>query len=482
MHRQRSHWESPVEGRRGVLIALKLVRDRPLQQQLFEQLRELIASGRLLAGTRMPSTRMVAEQFAVSRMTVLLAYERLIAEGYLETIPAKGTFVSRPAAAAMDCPADAQSRAQSAPTLPCSGGIGAGRIGRADPTLFPITRWRALLRDAVARVGAGSGIDHANGVVRLRKAIAGWLSASRGLAVAPSQIVLVSGRQQALHLAARLCLGNGARAVVEDPCDDRTASTYADAGADVIAVPVDHAGLRPDLLPDGPAALLHVTPEHQQPLGVVLSAERRAAVLAWAARAGATIVAEDADGEFRYRGMDAPPLMNLDRDERVIHLGCFAGSLGPWVTMGYLAVPAGMVEVAQAARRLIDDSAGSVECAALAEFLQSGGYARHLHRSRKIYMSRRDALLGALQRHFKAVGIGGAGLHLAWEMPKAFGDAGDFAEIARRCGLEAHAASAANRSVLLLGFGMLSEARLQAGIARLASEAGAWMSASKRVG
>lgn len=465
-----------------MLIPVKLVRDRPLQQQLFDQLRELITSGRLHAGTRMPSTRMVAEQLAVSRMTALLAYERLIAEGYLETIPARGTFVSRPAGAAIHCPADAGSGAQSTPTLPCSGGTGEGRIGRPDPALFPITRWRALLRDEVGRIGAGSASDHATGVVQLRKAIAGWLSASRGLALAPSQIVVVSGRQQAVHVAARLLLRDGARAVVEDPCDERTAATYADAGAGLTAVPVDHAGLRPDLLPAGPAGLLHLTPEHQQPLGVVLSAERRVMVLQWATQAGATVVAEDSDGELRYGGMDAPPLMNLDHEGRVIHLGCFAASLGPWVTLGYLAVPRALVDAAYAAKRLIDDSAGSLECAALAELLESGAYARHLHRSRKIYMSRRDALQAALRHHFGGAAIGGGGLHLAWEIPGALGDASRFAEHARHCGLEADAAGAANSRVVLLGFGMLSEARLQAGIARLASEAGAWRSASKPVG
>ena len=464
-----------------MLIPLKLVRDRPLQQQLFEQLGDLIASGGLQAGTRMPSTRMVAEQFAVSRITVLLAYERLIAEGYLETIPAKGTFVSRPAVAAVRCPMDAQSGAHTASPIPCSGGIGDGRIGRPDPALFPITRWRALMRDAVSRVGAGAATDHAGGAVQLRQAIAAWLSVSRGLAVAPSQIVLVSGRQQAVHLAAHLLLYNGARAVVEDPCDDRTAATYAEAGAEVIVVPVDHAGLRSDMLPEGPAALVHLTPEHQRPLGVLLSAERRAAVLRWAAQAGAVIVAEDSDGEFRYGGMEAPSLMNLDHEGRVIHVGGFAASLGPWVTMGYLAVPLAMVEAAHAARRLIDDSAGSVECGALAEFLQSGAYARHLHRSRKIYMSRRDALVEALQRHFGTTAAGSAGLHLAWELPEDLGDGRDFAEHARRCGLEADTAGAANRRVLLLGFGMLSETRLQLGIARLASETQV-LSASQRVG
>lgn len=465
-----------------MLIPLKLARDRPLQQQLYDQLRDLIASGRLLPGTRMPSTRMLAEQFSVSRITVLLTYERLIADGHLETIPAKGTFVGRPSLPPGNCPVAHPSRVLNADGPPCSGGIGEGRIGRPDPALFPVARWRALLRDAVGRLGVGSAADHVAGVVHLRRAIAGWLSASRGLAVTPAQIVLVSGRQQAVHLAARMLLCNGARAVVEDPCDDRTASTYAEAGAEVIGVPVDDAGLRPDLLPGGAAALLHLTPEHQQPLGVLLSAERRIAALAWATQAGATVVAEDCDGEFRYGGLEALPLMNLDRDGRVMHIGSFATSLGPWITMGYLAVPPTMVEAARAAKRLIDDSAGSVECAALAEFLESGAYARHVHRLRKTYQSRRDALLHGLRRHFDCDAAGRAGLHLAWDLPASIDDAAEFGMQASRCGLEADTTGAANRRVLLLGFGMLSEGQLEAGMTRLASEAGRRMSEAQRAG
>ena len=195
-------------------------------------------------------------------------------------------------------------------------------------------------------------------------------------------------------------------------------------------------------------------------------------------------MAEDCDGEFRYGGMEAPPLMNLDREERVIHIGCFATSLGPWVTMGYLAVPLAMVDAARAAKRLIDDSAGSVEYAALAEFLQSGAYARHVHRLRKTYMSRRSALLAALQQHFCCdATVGSAsGLHVAWEIPEALGDASEFADHARRCGLEADTIGPANRRMLLLGFGMLGESRLEAGIARLANEVGAWTPVTQRVG
>lgn len=458
---------------RAMLIPLKLVRDQPLQQQIFEQLRNLIQSGGLAPGTRMPSTRMVAEQFAVSRITVLLVYERLIAEGFLETIPAKGTFVahalvesSRPAAG---CPVHDGHGAEA--VLPCCGGIGETRIGRPDPALFPIARWRALLRGAVDRLGATAGVDHGAGAARLRHAIAGWLSTSRGLAVSSDQVILVSGRQQALHIASHLLLHNGAHAVVEEPCDDRTACTYAEAGAQLVGVPVDDRGLRPELLPAEPAALLHVTPEHQRPSGAVLGLERRTAVLEWAGRVGAVVVAEDCDGEFRYGGMEAPPLMSLDHDDRVIQIGSFAVALGPWVTLGYMAVPPSMVQSTRDAKRLVDDSAGSLEGAALAEFLDSGAYARHVHRLRKTYMSRRDALLAALRRHFGPVITrgSGAGLHLAWQVPPDLGPATELAEAARHAGLEAAATDCLGEPSVLLGFGMLSDRRLEAGVAQLAA-------------
>ena len=457
-----------------MLIPLKLVRDQPLQQQIFDQLRSLIQSGRLAPGSRMPSTRMVAEQFSVSRITVLLVYERLIAEGYLETMPAKGTFVSHAPAEqfgkAGGCPAHHGAAEAAAPL--CCGGIGDVRIGRPDPALFPIARWRALLRNGVDRLGAPAGADHAAGVVRLRHAVASWLSTSRGLAVAPDQVVLVSGRQQALHITSHLLLHHGGRAVVEDPCDDRTACTYAEAGAELVRVPVDDRGLCADLLPAGPAALLHVTPEHQRPSGALLGPERRTAVLAWAARAGAVVVEEDCDGEFRYGGMEASPLMSLDQDERVIHTGSFAVALGPWVTIGYMAVPPSMVQPAREAKRMIDDSAGALESVALAEFLESGAYARHVHRLRKAYMNRRDALVRALGRHFGSVVTrgAGAGLHLAWLIPSELGVATALAETARRCGLEA--AACGTEPSLLLGFGMLSERRLESGIAQLAAVTG----------
>jgi len=506
-----------------MLIPLKLVRDQQLQQQIFDQLRDLILTHRLRPGSRMPSSRMMAEQFAISRMTVLLTYERLIAEGYLETRPAAGTFVAHPPAhslalAAVDAsalsllhpPAHAEPCNHADGAMPARphdrtgsrAGEPATRVGGADPSLFPVQRWRSLMRSGLDRMGAQPGLEHPAGSPALCDAIASWLSTSRGLAVSSDQVLMVKGRQQALHIVTRLashpCEGRRAmgrtahgephgaprnettmpdditRIVVEDPCDIDAAAALAAEGATLLRVPVDADGLRTDRLPDGDAALIHVTPEHQRPLGALLSPDRRFALLQWAARAGALVLEEDIDGEVRYGNMDVPSLMSLDRSERVILLGGFGVSLGPWLDVAYLVLPRWLVPFAQAMRRLVDDSRSSLEQMALAEFLGGGGYARHLHRLTKAYASRRDAMLTALRRHLGPAQVWGqqAGLHLAWFPPPDTVSAGDLALLARGHGLNA---SARGESAVLLGFGGPDEHHIEAGVRRLAaavSEAG----------
>jgi GntR family transcriptional regulator/MocR family aminotransferase len=448
-----------------MLIPLKLLHDQPLQQQLYDQLRELIVTARLAAGVRMPSSRMLADQFTVSRMTVLLTYERLIAEGYLETVPAVGTFVSKPTA----LPA-ARKDTHEPETIALPVASSEYRIGQPDPSLFPTGRWRALIRSTLERLGTQLGHPHPAGNPALRAAIARWLSTSRGLAVQPEQVIIVGGRQQTLHIASHLLLRAGDRVVVEDPCEEAAANLFAATHAEIVRVPIDADGLCTDRLPDGPAALIHVTPEHHRPLGATLSAARRCQLLAWAARSGAMVLEEDSQGEFRYASLDAAPLMSLDREQQVVHAGCFASALGPWLTLGYLVVPHRLIAPALTARRLIDDHALWLEEGALAELLDSGAYARHVHRLRKIYLGRRDALIESMQKYFGgSVRLGGthAGLHLAWRMPEGFGTSAAVAAMARRCGLQA--APLANTPFVLLGFAMPAERLIAAGVAQLAA-------------
>lgn len=453
-------------------LPLSLARDQPLQRQLYDQLRDLIASARLAPGSRMPSTRMLAEQYAISRITVVLTYERLIAEGYLETMPAKGTFVSRPSLHQGTGLAERQTPL-APPARQPRAWTEAG-VGHADPSLFPAVRWRTLIRGALDRIGRQLGAELPDGSPALRTGIAAWLSTSRGLAIAPDQVVIVNGRQQALHVALQVALRPGARAVVEDPCDPLTAGALTRAAADVVRVPVDASGLRTERLPEGPAALLYVTPVHQRPLGVALAEERRAALLQWAGRADALVLEEDCDGDLRYDNVHTPPLMSQDRQESVCLIGGFGASLGPWVTLAYMVMPHRLISQALAARALIDDSRHWLEETALAELLNGGGYARHVHRLDKAYASRSAALVDALRQHFGAASLiwgGHAGLHLAWFPPSDFGPSADVAGVARRCGLEA-AASPSERGApgeaVLIGFGSLQERQAEPRVAELA--------------
>jgi GntR family transcriptional regulator/MocR family aminotransferase len=428
-----------------MLIPLKLLRDKPLQQQLHEQLRELIVSSRLAPGTRMPSTRMLAAQFSISRITALLAYERLIAEGYLRTVAAKGTFVHR---------ADN-------PPAPAAVPIAAGRtVGRPDPKLFPAAKWQTLMRAALDGLGEAPEC----GEPALQRAIARWLSASRGLAVEADQIILAHGRQHALHIAAHLLLRPGTRVVVEAPGDPLTEQLLAGTGATLIAVPVDDHGMRTELLPAWPAAMALVTPEHQRPLGAVMPLARRQALLAWAGQSGATVVEEDSDSELRYEPAEAPPLMRLDRDGIVLHAGDFAATLGAGVAIGYLAVPRRLIEAARAASSVAGLYGGRLEADALAALLDSGLYARHMLGVRRTCLARRDTLIRSLRLHFgEDARIAGtaAGLHIAWTRDHAQ----PVAELALRLGLDA---GCCGDRVVLLGFGLPGERQIELGVARLA--------------
>jgi GntR family transcriptional regulator/MocR family aminotransferase len=461
-----------------MLVPLKLLHDKPLQQQLYEQLRQLIVSGRLLPGARMPSTRMLSDQFAVSRITAVLVYERLVAEGYLRTHPASGTFVAESTscqtapsdACGAERPADAEAAAR--PNI---------AVGRPDPQLFPVGRWRAFMRRALDRYASHLGADPAGGVPALRRAIAEWLAATRGLTVSPDHVVVVGSRRRALDLAAHLLLRPGQRVVIEAPSDEAVAAVYTTVAARLLRVPVDAEGLRIDRLPSGAVALAHLTPARQRPLGVGLSPRRRQPLIDWAARIGATIVEEDYDGDFRYEPAPVPPLMSLPNHDRVIYAGSFAVSLGPGVSLAYLALPERFITAAVAARPLIDDRVGWLEEAALADFIDSGCYARHVHRLRKIYGGRRVALLDALHAHFDEPRIDGrqSGLDLAWILPPGLGSARTLAAAARRSGIGARALprSAGMRRelidrVVLLDYAAGSERGIREAIAQLAATVG----------
>jgi GntR family transcriptional regulator/MocR family aminotransferase len=438
-----------------MVAALKLNRDQPLQRQLYEQLRHLILSAHLAAGTRMPSTRVLAAQFGVSRITVLLTYDRLIAEGLLRTVPASGTFVA-PVASAVTAPPVRP------PVLGCPG-VAESDVGRPDPRLFPSTLWRTLVRAPLEQLGSSTTAD--DGEHGLRAAVADWLSSARGLSVQADQVILAASRRQALNVALLVLLRPGSRAVMEQPGDERAERLVRNMGGTVVAVPVDADGLRTELLPPGEAALALVAPDYHRTLGVSMSASRRDGLLAWAARAGATVIEDDAAGDLRYEPMAMPGLISLDHNEAVMRIGDFEATLSPGTKLSYLIVPRRLIEAAHVASMLIGETINSLEIAAVTALLRHGTYGRHLTHLRKTYVGRRDALIAALRGHFGAdIRLGGmaGGLHLTWRVPDCVGPASVVADTARACGLDAERCG---DRVVLLGFGMAPD---EATVGRLA--------------
>ncbi|WP_460346466.1 MocR-like pyridoxine biosynthesis transcription factor PdxR [Actinoallomurus acanthiterrae] len=396
-----------------------------LASRIYRGLLETILDGRLRPGERVPPTRDLARRLQVSRNTVCVAYERLTAEGFLAARVGAGTFVaagqapgtrprSAPSGGAVRPrpPWDALTPAPHATGPPAAYDFG---VGRPDGDLFPLAAWRRLLAgelraSAVRAAGYGDPAGHAG----LRAAIARYIGVSRSVRADADDVLVTHGAQQALDLIARVLLNPGDRVAVEEPGYPPARRVFAAAGARVTGVPVDEEGIDVTALP-ADARLVYVTPSHQFPLGTPMSAGRRTALLAWAARHGAVIVEDDYDSEFRFSARPLQPLQSLDRTGRVVYVGTFSKTLSPMLRAGFLIAPAALRPALRAARQLADSYGDPAAQAALARLIDSGELARHVHKAARIYAARRERLATALAEDFAdrlTVVPSTAGLHL----------------------------------------------------------------------
>jgi GntR family transcriptional regulator / MocR family aminotransferase len=472
---------------------------QPLYRQLYEEMRRSILKGRLGAGDRVPSSRSLARLLGVSRATVTQGYEQLISEGYLQAAVGSGTSVSAELpeewieAAPVAKPAAAVRR----PGVRLSKfGASLGEIVRepADapqvisfqycrPAVdqFPVEDWRRLLMRHYRGRGpaildyAGDGRGHAP----LRQAIAAYLARSRAVRCDADQVIIVNGSQQALHLIAQVMLDRGDGVVVEEPGYPGARHAFLMQGAHLHAAPVDAGGIVPERLPAAPAKLAYVTPSHQFPTGGILSLQRRLELLAWAESRGVLIVEDDYDSEFRYGGRPIPALQGLDPNETVLYVGTFSKVLFPALRIGYLVAPRGLADVFERAKWLADRHTPTLEQCALADFIREGHLERHLRRMRLLYDKRRQTLVRALRVHFGArVTILGedSGMHLMIELRTALGNA----EVVRRAaqagvGLNdagIYYLGAGGEGAFVLGYGAVSERKIQEGVRRLAAALG----------
>jgi GntR family transcriptional regulator/MocR family aminotransferase len=387
---------------------------RPLERQIYDALRERILDGRIASGERLPSTRELASRLDVARATVAAAFAQLAAEGFIEGRRGSGSFVCEgqlvlPASTPL-APRGAGvvvRRTRAAEQLTASAGAALRRDGLprafqvAVPALdrFPVATWTRLT-SGVWKTASSRLLSYQDrrGLPELRDAIARYLAAERGVHCDAEQILVTSGSQQAIRLAAALLLDAGDAVWMEDPGYYNARSAFVDANAQVVPVAVDDEGLRVvDGLARAPRArLAYVTPTHQMPLGVRMSVRRRLALLAWAAESDALVIEDDFDGDLELRGRPTPTLFELDAGRRVLHVGSFSFVLYPGLRIGYVVVPPPLAELFGSARAQADLGAGGVDQLVLARFLAEGHLYRHVRRSRKIYAERAQALVEAL--------------------------------------------------------------------------------------
>jgi GntR family transcriptional regulator / MocR family aminotransferase len=384
-----------------------------VRASLETALREAVQSGRLAAGVRLPPSRTLAADLGVARNTVADVYGQLVAEGWLTARQGSGTRVAEHPAA------------ESPPTVPAATVPEPGappryslKPGLPDLSEFPRAAWLAAARKAVtAAPRQAFGYGDPRGQPELRAALAAYLARARGVRAAPDQIVICSGFTQGLSLLGRVLAASGATAACVEAYGHRQHREVIEAaGLSPLPVPVDTHGAVIDQVPDGAALLL--TAAHQFPLGVALAPQRRQQAVAWAARTGAVIIEDDYDGEFRY-DRRAVGAMQALAPEHVIYAGTASKTLAPAVRLGWLVVPRRMLADVIAAKERADRHGSSLDELTLAEFLDSGGYDRHVRRCRLGYQRRRSRLIAALARTLPELRLTGlaAGMHAVLHLP-----------------------------------------------------------------
>ncbi|MDP2333931.1 MAG: PLP-dependent aminotransferase family protein [Reyranella sp.] len=449
----------------------------PLQRQLVDQLRNLILSGRLQASAKLPSSRQIAEYLGVSRNTSLAAIDQLIAEGYVEARHGAGVYVGD----------IKQTKPRSVDRLPRRASVEAKlrparpfQVGTIDSRLFPNTTWARLLSRTWRHPGQDLlGYADPFGWMPLREAIADHLYQWRGIECSAAQVIVTSGAAESFDLVARCLLKPGDTAYVEEPGYPLLIEALVSAGVRLKPVQVDEGGFVVPEVSDGRsrARAAFVTPSRQFPLGVIMPVTRRLRLLEWAKACNCTIIEDDFDSEFRFRGAPLPALMSLAPNGRVVYAGTFSKVLSPLLRLGFMVAPMAQLNQFRLRMQRRGQIASMTAQPALAEFINSGGLSSHIRRCRGIYAARQRALLSQFARAEDVVFINAqdGGLHLiaepTTELSQDYTDE-ELCQIAETIGVTIKPLSAFyhGRPVsrgLVLGFAGFDERKLAASASRL---------------
>jgi GntR family transcriptional regulator/MocR family aminotransferase len=477
-------------------VAMDTGSDTPMYQQLSDWFRRAISSGQLRPGQRVPSTRSLANELGISRIPVLGAYEQLQSEGFLETFTGAGTCVARAIPSDLTVPRMKVARPEPAamgggsrrtslraaqmrtPDATWLANMGAFRVGLPALDAFPVALWSKLVSRHARHLSAEAmGYGDPMGHLPLREAIAEYLGAARAVRCDASQILITTGSQQALQICAHVLLDPGERVWMEDPGYPGAHQALRTAGADLVPVPVDAEGIdvAHGARVGAGARAIYISPSHQFPLGMAMSASRRMQLLHWAASNDAWIIEDDYDSEYRFGSRPLSSLQGADTHARVIYLGTFSKVMFPALRLGYIVVPEDLVADFHAGRDAIDTFSSMLYQSVMTEFIREGHFARHIRSMRTLYMQRREAVHDAIGKYLgerlEVIGTE-AGMQLAGLLPHGVDDV----EVSRKaaskgvsvrpltpCYLEPP-----SRGGLLLGYGGANLAQIDEGVRRLA--------------
>jgi GntR family transcriptional regulator / MocR family aminotransferase len=449
-----------------MLVEIQRDAELPLHEQVERSIRESIQAGRLAAGAQLPSSRVLAKELGISRGVVTEAYSQLAAEGYLLSRQGAPVRVARTVRASTGRP-PARSMLPSFPYH--------FHPGLPDLAGFPRDRWLRSLRAAWRQAPLDAvGYPDPRGVPALRQALAGYLGRVRGAAAEPEQTLVCTGFAQAFSLLCRWLAARGLeRLALEDPGWHPHRLIAEQAGLEVVPIPVDAGGIRVDALAATAVRAVVVTPAHQFPSGVVLSRERRAALIEWAEAGERLIVEDDFDAEYRYGGSGLGALQGLAPD-RVAYIGSASKRLTPGMRLAWALLPSWLAWPLVQAKAVEDGGSEAIGQLALHDFIERGELDRHIRRMRLRYERRREALLDVLARRLPQARVSGgaAGLYELAELPEEIDEVALVSAAAERGvgleGLALHSFNPANRPGLVLGFASLSEPAIDHGIRILA--------------
>lgn len=448
----------------------------PLYSQLYHWIKKEIEEGRLLPGTKMPSIRQLTIFLKISRNTVEAAYQQLQSEGYLESVPKSGIWVAEIEKLSW------HSIAVEHPILPeCKSSnevLVDFEYGNVDLEKFPLKRWKKCLADAVDQESNWLfKYGEKQGETALRREISKYLLQSRGVRATPDQILITSGTQATIALLCQLLALREEILAMEEPGYSGVRSVFEDQGCVIEPIPVEKDGLSVEHIQLCRAKAVYVTPSHQFPFGMVLSIAKRMRLLKWAYQTGGYIIEDDYDGEFRYRGQPIPSLKSLDEEERVIYLGTFSKSFLPSARLSYIVLPPSLMT--QYSTKLADynNSVSPIIQRALAFFMQSGEFERHIRRMRKMYQKKHQVLLSSIDKYMKTrVEIVGekSGLHILLKLKGI--SASDLIEHGLAKGVRVYSPArfwlypnSDSTSYIILGFGGLSVTEIEKGVSLIAS-------------